>query len=363
MKAMIMSPTTVRFLHAMGLVSLAFVGTISTAAGPQHAGGTLPEGAGAGDVRRETTQPAHVEPFERTNILAKASGFASDVRVDIGDRVAKGDVLATLWIPEMEQERQHKLAIIADAEAAIEQALARVAATAASIAAAKAAQAEAQAGLAMHEATLALATSEHDRIRSLVSQRAVTETLLDEKRHKMQSAAAALSAAKAKVQKAAAAVEVAIAVKGRDEADANRARAQRDVAREDLQHTETVMEYARITAPYDGLITHRHVDTGDFVRSAGTSETAPLYTIVRDDRLRVVFDIPESQATLVAVGQGVVLVIDGLKGQQFEGTVSRTSGVLDPKTRTLRAEMDLVGTGSPLRPGMYGMATITLTGP
>lgn len=312
------------------------------------------------DLHRETTQPAQVEPFERTEVLAKASGYANEVHADIGDRVRKGELLASLWVPEMEQQRLQRAASVEDAEAAVEQARARVASAVASVGAAEASLAETRAGLAMHEANLALRRSEYNRVASLVQQRAVTETLLDEKTHALHSAESALAAAKAGVLSAEADVDVAKAAKTQAEADANRATAQLNVAQANLRHIEILIEYSQIKAPYDGLITQRHVDTGDFVRSAGTSASNPLYTIVRDDRLRVTFDIPESQASQVQVGQAVTLVVDGLQGRQFDGVVSRTSGVLDPRTRTLRAEMDLVREGTSLRPGMYGMATLTL---
>jgi len=330
------------------------------AAETQGAAAAAPIAVTAEDLHRETTQPAQIEPYERTKIVAKASGYASDVRVDIGDRVREGDVLTTLWIPEMEQQRMQRIASVEDAQAAVEQARAHVASADASIGAAEASLVETSASLAMHEANTALRQSEYDRVVSLVEQRAVTETLLDEKTHALRSAEAAVAAAQAAVRTAEADVEVARAAKAQAEADANRAEAQLNIARANLRHTEILMEYAQVKAPYDGLITERQVDTGDFVRSAGTAPDMQLYTIVRDDRLRVVFDIPESQASQVKIGQPVELVVDGLKGRRFEGTVSRTSGVLDPRTRTLRAEVDIDSTGTSLRPGMYGMATLTL---
>lgn len=58
------------------------------------------------DLSRVIAQPAHIDAYERADIFAKASGFVSKVLVDIGDQVEQDQILAELWIPEMEQEER-----------------------------------------------------------------------------------------------------------------------------------------------------------------------------------------------------------------------------------------------------------------
>src|SRR3990172_6259899 len=65
------------------------------------------------------TQPAQVQPYEQTEILAKASGFVSRVHVDIGDTVEKDQLLAELLIPEMDEERRIRVASVDEAAAAV----------------------------------------------------------------------------------------------------------------------------------------------------------------------------------------------------------------------------------------------------
>ena len=115
-------------------------------------------------LQRVTTQPAHVEPFEQTNLFAKASGFTAEVRADIGDRVEKDQVLVELSIPEMLQERVQKLASVEGARAAVGQAEARVAAAESMIEAALSRLDEARATVAQHDAEVAFRRSEHARI-------------------------------------------------------------------------------------------------------------------------------------------------------------------------------------------------------
>lgn len=311
-------------------------------------------------LRRTTTQPAHIEPFERTDIHAKSSGYLSEVLVDIGDRVQKGQVIAKLWIPEMVQERAQKASLVDDARAAVEQAQAKIASASAAVGAAEANLAVARANIGADEADVAYRRAEHDRIAKLVETRAMNAAIMDEKRHWLRSAESAFEAANASEQSAAAGVTVSQAGKRQAEADLARSEAQLRVAEANLKHTEIMIDYAQIVAPYDGLITRRWVDSGDFVRSAHDVMTDPLFTIDRDDRLRVVFDIPESQSSQIRVDQPTSLVVDALKGRTFEGRVTRTAGVLDPKTRTLRAEVELESAETGLRPGMYGMITVVL---
>jgi RND family efflux transporter MFP subunit len=301
-----------------------------------------------------------VEPLERTDIYAKAAGYVSQVNVDIGDRVKQGQVLAQLWIPEMDQERLQKASLVDDARAAVEQARAHISSAKAAVAAAEAKLAVTRAMIAKHEAEVAYRRADHNRIAKMVASQSMTEAVLEEKVHQWRSSESALEAAQAKVQSAQADVKVEQAGEQQAVADLARAEALLKVAEANLKQTEIQMEYAKIIAPYDGLITHRVVDSGDFIRSAADSMTEPLFTVDRDDRLRIVFDVPESQSSQVHVDQPASLVVDALKGRTFEGRVTRTTGALDPRTRTLRSEMELDGANTGLRPGMYGMITVVL---
>src|SRR5262249_17854911 len=73
-------------------------------------------------VRRHVRQPGYVQPFEQTPDFAKIPGYVQKVNVDIGDRGAKGDVLAQLWVPELEVEVAQKKALVGQAEAELKQA-------------------------------------------------------------------------------------------------------------------------------------------------------------------------------------------------------------------------------------------------
>ncbi len=312
------------------------------------------------DLHRKTTQPAQVESYEQTDMYAKASGFLKSVLVDLGDSVEKDQLLAELWIPEMTQELQHKDAQVEQAQAAVEQAQARMTTTESLVEAAQAMVAETKASIAAQEAEVSFRRSEHDRMTELVQSRSINAALLDEKLQHLRAAQAALAMATAKVKSVEAQVAVEQARQREAGANVAFAKSQLKVAEASRDQTAVLAKYAEIRAPYAGLITRRWMDSGDFVASAAETKSTPLYTLERIDRLRIVFDVPESESGLVAIGQAASLKVDALKNRVFTGRVQRTAGVLDPKTRTLRVEVELDAPTSDLRPGMYGMITVTV---
>jgi len=307
------------------------------------------------------TQPAQIQPYEQTKILAKASGFVSRVHVDIGDSVEKDQLLAELWIPEMGEERLIRVASVGEASAAVLQMKAAVVAAESLVEAASAKLGEAQASVAQYESDVDFRRGEYNRIAQLVSTEALNQALLDEKQNQLRSAESALAAAKAAVASAEANVRVEKARVRLAQANLAHAEAQLKLAEADLKKTEVLMSYAQLRAPFAGLITHRSVDTGAFVASAVANQSEPLFTLYRVDRLRIVVDVPESQAPLIRLGQKTTLVVDALKNKSFRGAVKRTAGVLDPRTRTLRVEAELDSSADELRPGMFGSLTIELT--
>ncbi len=314
----------------------------------------------ASNTSSTITQPAQLQPYEQAEILAKAAGFVSRVHVDIGERVEKDQMLAELWIPEMEQERLVAVATVDEAAAVVRQMEAAVIAAESMVEAAKAKLHEAQANVAKYQADVDFRRSERERIAQLVGQRALNEALLDEKESQLRSSDSALTASHAGVTSAEANVQVESARSKQANANLSHAQARRKLAEANLKKTEVLMSYAQVRAPFDGLVTHRGIDTGDFVASAASSATEPMFTVASVDRLRIIVDIPESQAPLIRVGQKATLVVDAVKGRSFQGAVKRNAGVLDRRTRTLRVEAELDSPADELRPGMFGSLTIEL---
>ena len=133
------------------------------------------------------------------------------------------------------------------------------------------------------------------------------------------------------------------------------------VAEAALRQNAALLAYGRITAPFAGVVTSRHVDPGAFVpaATAGANPAAAAIVSLADySVVRAVVAVPEAEAARVAVGQPVVLATDAFSGRTFRGVVNRHSGSLDERTRTLAVEADLPNADGALRPGMYVNARI-----
>src|SRR5215471_11962373 len=139
------------------------------------------------------------------------------------------------------------------------------------------------------------------------------------------------------------------------------AKARLDIAKANAERTETLLSYARITAPFSGIITRRMVDPGAFIPAAtsgSAAENAALVTLTDFNRIRVQVAVPEMEASLVCVGQPVKVRTEGLPGNNFEGTITRFSYALDEATKTMLAEIEMPNPKLELRPGMYAIVRI-----
>jgi membrane fusion protein (multidrug efflux system) len=129
-----------------------------------------------------------------------------------------------------------------------------------------------------------------------------------------------------------------------------------EVAKANLERTETLLKYSRLVAPFAGVVTARFVDPGAFIPAAtagSTPPTAAIVTVMDFNTVRAQVAVPELEAALVRVGQPVRVTVESLPGQVFEGAVSRQGFALDEATRSVLVEADLPNPELTLRPGMY----------
>ncbi len=321
-------------------------------------------------TKASSPHPAHIEAYERTEIHAKVSGYlqlfgtvkdssGTECPVDIGDRVAEGQILAIISVPELDQDVRQKQAMVDQALAELEQANAAQVAAGAMVDAAAAKVDEVHALTAQAQAELEFRQSEHQRYAALVRDRAVRQELEDEKRLQLQSAEAAIQSVQASLGTSKANLRVKEAERIKADADIASAAARVKVAQSNLKMCQITLDYATIKSPYAATITNRYVDTGDFVQSAESGNPEPLFTLMRCDRLRVIAEVPESEAALIHVGQTVNFQAKAAVTEEpVQGRVVRFADALDPSTRTMRVESELNETSLSLRPGMFGSITI-----
>ncbi|MEW6302470.1 MAG: efflux RND transporter periplasmic adaptor subunit [Verrucomicrobiota bacterium] len=269
-----------------------------------------------GEVVRYVALPGGIKADQQATLYAKVAGYLKSISVDIGDKVKAGQVLAEIEVPELEADLARYRASIARAEA--EQARA------------KAAQARAKA-----EADIAALESQRLTKAQAKSPDLVVAQQVDE-------AKARNNAAKAAFNEAQAAERVATANVA--EAKAN------------MERVEALLGFAKVTAPFAGVITARFVDVGAFIPAAtsgSTAQSAALVTIADFNKVRAHVAVPEVEASRVAVGQPVKVTVEGLAGKSFTGKVSRFAYSLHDASKSMLVEADLPNASAELRPGMY----------
>ena len=262
------------------------------------------------DTPVELQLPGQTEAFDAANIYARATGYAAERRVDIGSHVHKGDLLLRIAAPDLDQQLAQAQAQLGQTEAALLQA---------------------QANLQQAKASTKLADVTKFRETTLAGQGWETR----------QNADNATSNASVQVAGAASA-QAGIAV-----ANAN-LRAQQAT----VQRLQELTGFERVVAPFDGVITARNVDTGDLL-SADNGGGLPMFSIARDDVLRVAVYVPQSGAVGLRDGLAAKVRLPELPGRVFDAKVSRTASSLQQASRSMLTEVDVANTDGALRPGLY----------
>jgi RND family efflux transporter MFP subunit len=239
------------------------------------------------------TQPATTLAFAAANIFARASGYIETRKVDIGDRVKAGELLAQISAPELDHQIAQAQATLAQNQATLQQTIA--------------------------SRELARVTNERDG--KLVQQGWVTLQQGDTDRLTFQAQQAAVGVAQSNI----AAQQALLKVLGQ----------QRD--------------YLRVVAPFDGVVTQRNVDNGSLVQ-AGTTF---MFTLMQSDAIRVQVNVPQEAVFGLAPGVEALVRVPELPDRIFHGKVTRIAHALVPGTRTLLTEIDIRNPDGLLSPGLY----------
>jgi len=252
--------------------------------------------------------------YQAVEVHAKVAGYLKDIYVDIGDRVKAGQLLGVLEVPEMLDE-------MSQAGAAIKRNTAEVL--------------RARREFERAETNQKLAELSYKRLLA-VSKREpglIAQQELDEALSRRQSAEDQVAAAKAAIDVAEESVSGAKATE---------------------QRTKTMENYARVVAPFSGVVTKRFADRGTMIQAGTTShsQATPLVRIAQIDRLRLVLPIPESAVSSIRVGSPISIQVASLQSS-FEGKIARVSNDLQLTTRTMDVEVDVPNPKGLLIPGMY----------
>jgi RND family efflux transporter MFP subunit len=307
-----------------------------------HSGGAGGRGAGKTDAGAEALPPrqvrvvaAEMAPLSRTvevsgtlaadeqaELSLKLAGRVSQIAVDLGDRVRKGQTLARISPIDYQLK-------VRQAESALVQARVRLGLP--SQGPTRVVDPSETAPVRQAEANRKQAQLARDRAAKLFQEQLLSQSDMD-------NADAALQVAEARYQDA---VEDARSRQGL----LSQRLSELDIARQQLADTG-------LPAPFDGVIRERRVAVGDYV-PAGTT----VFVLVRVDPLRLKLAVPERESTEIRVGQPVQLTVEGTEGQHG-GRVARISPAISEDNRTLMIEAEVPNRDGALRPGSFARAEI-----
>jgi RND family efflux transporter MFP subunit len=262
---------------------------------------------------------AEIKADRQVELSYRVSGQVSTLyeiggrRVQPGDFVPRGTVLARLRETEFQAQVSKARAQIQENEAA---------------------QANAQATLAKAGAALEQARINEERAQRLYRADGVTQPEFDQARTQ-------LEIAKAEMKTAQAALSLA--------------QAQAGAARAQLVEGETTARDTALEAPFAGVVLQRNLEQGaTVVPGAGN----PQFVLADIQRVKAVFQVPDITLRRLRIGRQVTVQTAAIQGSEMKGQVSSIAPNADPTTRLFAVEVTLSNRQSLLRPGMVAAVNL-----
>ena len=243
--------------------------------------------------------PGNMAAFDTATLFARATGYISVRNVDIGSKVHKGDVLAVIAAPDLDQQLDQAKAQLVQLQAAVEQS----------------------------QANADLGRVTNARTSQLVAKGVSSHQRGDQDRLTFASQTAALAVARANVVAQQAAVNRLV----------------------------QLTSFEQVTAPFAGVITGRFIDIGSLVIADNAASATSLFSIARTDVLRVQVYVPQTDYFGIKDGDSATVTVPELPDRVFEGKVARNAQALAAGTRTLLTEVDVNNKDGVLTAGLYGI--------
>ncbi|MFT4031651.1 MAG: efflux RND transporter periplasmic adaptor subunit [Siphonobacter sp.] len=250
---------------------------------------------------KQVVLPGELLPWNKVNLFAKVKGFASQVKVDRGSVVRKGQVLVRLDAPEVLSE--------------VNQAKAQVQ--------------NQQANLIQQQSKYRASRLTYRRLlETNQMEGAVSLNEIDQAQSRMEGDSAMVMAARESVE----------------------------AAKANLRTKQDLTQYLTITAPFDGVIIERNISPGALV---GPGEgTKPLLVLEDSRTLRLTVAIPEVYANQLKNQSKVHFTVNAIPEKQFMGKLSRSAQSVMEDKRTMMAEFDITNPNNELKSGMYAQVTL-----
>jgi RND family efflux transporter MFP subunit len=260
-------------------------------------------------------------PYQEIDVMAKEAGYIKTIRVDIGDRVQGGQLLAELEIPEMQDDLARATAGVQASDAEIS---------------------KAKGDLTQAQSSYEIADLSYKRIADVLKKEPglVPQQEVDVAHSKQLQTAAQVSAAESKLETA---------------------QRRLTMAKADQARWATMEKYTIISAPFTGVITKRYANTGAMIQQGTSSDTQvmPVVRLSQNSLLRLMLPVPESAVPSVHIGETVQVTVGALE-KSFPGRITRFEDKVSTSTRTMNTEVDVPNSDYVLVPGMYAEVNLGL---
>lgn len=246
----------------------------------------------AGGAEHALVLPGTMQAYYDAQLYSRVPGYVHAWYKDIGARVKKGDVLASIDTPELDQQIS---------------------------------QARADLGAAISAQKLSATTAE--RWNSLLPLDAVSKQDVEDKNQDVASKTGAAKAAQA-----------------------------------NLDRLLAMKAFARIVAPFDGIVTRRTADVGALVSAGPASNGEPLFAVADMHALRVYVNVPQSYSAQIAPGMKVSLSVPEYPGRNFPAKLVSSSGAINTQSGTLLVQFEVDNRAGLLKPGGFANVSMDLPG-
>ncbi|MGA1408905.1 MAG: efflux RND transporter periplasmic adaptor subunit [Prochlorotrichaceae cyanobacterium] len=306
------------------------------------------------NLQLEITTSGVVQPLKTVNLSPKTAGILTELRVEQGDFVQAGTVLAKMDDRDLQAQLRQAQGRVAEAQARLAEL--EEGSRPEEIQVAQAQVQQSQARIEENRARLALAQERLQRNQTLFGEGAITRDDRDASQTEVEQAQATLSQSQAQLREAER--RLAQLENGSRVETITQAQAQLETAKGQLAALQVQLEDTLIRAPFAGTITQRYADPGAFVTpttSASATASATSTSIVAlAQGLEVLANVPEVDLTQIYIDQPVQIVADSYPNQVFQGKVRLIApeAVKEQDVTSFQVRVSLVEGLGELRSGM-----------
>ena len=258
----------------------------------------------AGPATRALDLPGELAAWFEAPIYGQVSGYVRAWYTDYGAHVTKGEALATIDTPYLDEQLD-----------------------------------KARANLAVAQARYNVAEVTARRWQALIPSQSVSQQSADE-----------------------------------NIAEAAARKAELDAAEHNVKRFEALEAFKTIAAPFDGIVTARRTDVGDYVDArgatgaasdAGATETRPaaLFRVADVHAMRVFVSVPQDYAAALKPGVTATFSIAQDPGRTFQAKFSTTAKAFDTTSRTVITELTVDNADGALWPGTFVTVHFSLPAP